>query len=193
MKNQFITEVNRFQELAGIITESKKELKEEETALDPEVQALVDKIAPQIDEAKKTKLKEELDNKQNKIKSILSKIGDIEEKIYDQYGDNEIDAKFDYSKAIDNIKSKYKDDENQMYNALESHLEKLKKSFPLKEGFADYSELVMQILAGGFGAMVAVYFGSLVALAFKKGGKEEFQKALKELEKAHRGGSLGGF
>jgi FtsZ-binding cell division protein ZapB len=193
MKKQFITEVNRFQELAGIITESKKELKEEETTLDPEVQALVDKIAPQIDEAKKTKLKEELDNKQNKIKSILSKIGDIEEKIYDQYGDNEIDAKFDYSKAIDNIKSKYKDDENQMYNALESHLEKLKKSFPLKEGFADYSELVMQILAGGFGAMVAVYFGSLVALAFKKGGKEEFQKALKELEKAHRGGSLGGF
>ena len=192
MKNQFITEVNRFQELAGIITESKKELKEEETVLDPEVQALVDKISPQIDEAKKTKLKEELDNKQNKIKSILSKIGDIEEKIYNQYGDNEIDAKFDYSKAINNIKSKYKDDENQMYNALESHLEKLKKSFPLKEGFAEYSELVMQILAGAYGAAAAVYFGSLIALAFKKGGKEEFQKAMKELEKAHRGGSLTG-
>jgi hypothetical protein len=118
MKKQFITEVNRFQELAGIITESKKELKEEETTLDPEVQALVDKIAPQIDEAKKTEM---------------------------------------------------------------------------NESFADYSELVMKILAGGFGAMVAVYFGSLIALAFKKGGKEEFQKALKELEKAHRGGSLGGF
>ena len=95
-----------------------KPMKEQEETLDPEVQALVDKIAPQIDEAKKTKM---------------------------------------------------------------------------NESFADYSELVMQILAGGFGAMVAVYFGSLVALAFKKGGKEEFQKALKELEKAHRGGSLGGF
>ena len=97
--------------------EAKKVIKKEET-LDPEVQALVDKISPQIDEAKKMEM---------------------------------------------------------------------------NESFADYSELIMKILAGGFGAMVAVYFGSLIALAFKKGGKEEFQKALKELEKAHRGGSLGGF
>jgi len=117
MKKQFITEVNRFQELAGIITESKKELKEEETTLDPEVQALVDKISPQIDEAKKMKM---------------------------------------------------------------------------NEAFAEYSELVMQILAGAYGAASAVYFGSLIAMAFKKGGKEEFQKAMKELEKAHRGGSLTG-
>jgi inosine/xanthosine triphosphate pyrophosphatase family protein len=94
-----------------------KPIKEQEETLDPEVQALVDKIAPQIDESKKTEL---------------------------------------------------------------------------KESFADYSELVMQILAGAYGTAAAVYFGSLIALAFKKGGKEELQKAMKELEKAHRGGSLGG-
>ena len=95
-----------------------KPIKEQEETLDPEVQALVDKIAPQMDEAKKMKM---------------------------------------------------------------------------NEAFAEYSELVMQILAGAYGAVAAVYFGSLIAMAFKKGGKEEFQKALKELEKAHRGGSLGGY
>ena len=112
-------------ELEKIIKEELAKMKkakpmkeQEETTLDPEVQALVDKISPQIDEAKKTEM---------------------------------------------------------------------------NESFADYSELVMKILAGAYGAAVAVYFGSLIALAFKKGGKEEFQKALKELEKAHRGGSLGGF
>ena len=94
-----------------------KPMKEQEETLDPEVQALVDKIAPQIDESKKTEL---------------------------------------------------------------------------KEAFAEYSELIMQILAGAYGTAVAIYFGSLIALAFKKGGKEELQKALGELEKAHRGGSLGG-
>ena len=94
-----------------------KPMKEQEETLDPEVQALVDKIAPQIDESKKTEL---------------------------------------------------------------------------KEAFAEYSELIMQILAGAYGTAAAVYFGSLIALAFKKGGKEELQKALGELEKAHRGGSLGG-
>ena len=67
-----------------------------------------------------------------KIKDILSKIGDVEEKIYDQYSDDEIDAKFDYSKAIKDIKQKYKGDEDKMYDALVSHLSKLKKSFPLK-------------------------------------------------------------
>jgi inosine/xanthosine triphosphate pyrophosphatase family protein len=94
-----------------------KPMKEQEETLDPEVQALVDKIAPQIDESKKTEL---------------------------------------------------------------------------KEAFAEYSELIMQILAGAYGTAAAIYFGSLVALAFKKGGKEELQKAMKELEKAHRGGSLTG-
>ena len=73
-----------------------------------------------------------LDENSSKIKAILSKIGDIEEKIYDQYSDEEIDAEFDYSKSIDDIKEKYKNDEDKMYDALLSHLNKLKKSFQLK-------------------------------------------------------------
>lgn len=73
-----------------------------------------------------------LSENEDRIKTILSKIGDIEEKIYDQYGDDEIEAKFDYGKAIDNIKTKYKDDKDKMYGALVSHLKKLKSSFPLK-------------------------------------------------------------
>jgi hypothetical protein len=111
-------------ELEKIIKEELAKMKmakpvkeQEEVTLDPEVQNLVDKIIPQIDESKKTEL---------------------------------------------------------------------------KEAFADYSELIMQVLAGAYGTAAAVYFGSLIALAFKKGGKEEFQKAMSELEKAHRGGSLGG-
>lgn len=111
-------------ELEKIIKEELAKMKmakpvkeQEEVTLDPEVQNLVDKIIPQIDESKKTEL---------------------------------------------------------------------------KEAFADYSELIMQVLAGAYGTAAAVYFGSLIALAFKKGGKEELQKAMKELEKAHRGGSLGG-
>jgi hypothetical protein len=73
-----------------------------------------------------------LNENEDKVKTILSKIGDIEEKIYDQYSDDEIEAKFDYSKAIDDIKTKYKDDKDKMYDALVSHLKKLKSSFPLK-------------------------------------------------------------
>ena len=78
-----------------------------------------------------------------------------------------------------------------LVNKLIPQIDESKKT-ELKEAFADYSELVMQILAGAYGTAAAVYFGSLIALAFKKGGKEELQKALGELEKAHRGGSLGG-
>lgn len=70
-----------------------------------------------------------LNENEDKVKTILSKIGDIEEKIYDQYSDDEIEAKFDYSKAIDDIKTKYKDDKDKMYDALVSHLKKLKSSF----------------------------------------------------------------
>lgn len=66
------------------------------------------------------------------------------------------------------------------------------KKIQMNEGFEEYSELIMQILAGAYGTAAAVYFGSLIALAFKKGGKEELQKAMKELEKQHRGGSLTG-
>jgi hypothetical protein len=73
-----------------------------------------------------------LNENEDKVKTILSKIGDIEEKIYDQYSDDEIEAKFDYSKAIEDIKTKYKDDKDKMYDALVSHLKKLKSSFPLK-------------------------------------------------------------
>jgi hypothetical protein len=72
-----------------------------------------------------------LNEDEDKIKTILSKIGDIEEKIYDKYSDDEIDAKFDYSKAIDDIKEKYKNDKDKMYDALASHLKKLKSSFSL--------------------------------------------------------------
>jgi inosine/xanthosine triphosphate pyrophosphatase family protein len=117
MKKQ-INEIERMQQLAGLIKEEfAKLIKEEEETLDPEVQQLVNKLIPQIDESKKTEM---------------------------------------------------------------------------NEAFADYSELIMQVLAGAYGTAAAVYFGSLIALAFKKGGKEEFQKAMKELEKAHRGGSFGG-
>jgi hypothetical protein len=72
-----------------------------------------------------------------------------------------------------------------------AQLDETKKT-EMNESFAEYSELVMGILAGAYGAAAAVYFGSLIAMAFKKGGKEEFRKAMKELEKAHRGGSFGG-
>ena len=94
-----------------------KPMKEQEETLDPEVQALVSKLIPQIDEAKKMKM---------------------------------------------------------------------------NESFAEYAGLIYLILTGAYGVAAAVYFGSLIALAFKKGGKEELMKAMKELEKAHRGGSLGG-
>ena len=72
-----------------------------------------------------------LKEEKSKIKNILGKIGDVEEKIYNKYNDEEIEAKFDYAAAIDNIKKKYKNDEDKMYDALVSHLSKLKKSFPL--------------------------------------------------------------
>jgi len=73
-----------------------------------------------------------LSENEDRIKTILNKIGDIEEKIYDQYSDDEIEAKFDYSAAIDDIKKKYKDDEDKMYDALVSHLKKLKSTFSIK-------------------------------------------------------------
>lgn len=78
-----------------------------------------------------------------------------------------------------------------LVDKLSDQLDETKKT-QMNEAFAEYSELIMQILAGAYGTAAAIYFGSLIAMAFKKGGKEELQKALKELEKAHRGGSLGG-
>jgi hypothetical protein len=73
-----------------------------------------------------------LNENEDKVKTILSKIGDIEEKIYDQYSDDEIDAKFDYGKAIDDIKAKYKNDKDKMYTALVAHLKRLKSTFPVE-------------------------------------------------------------
>ena len=106
-------------ELEKIIKEELAKMKmakpmkeQEETALDPEVQNLVDKIIPQIDESKKTKM---------------------------------------------------------------------------NENIAEYSELIAQILAGTFGAAATIGFGNLVALAFKKGGNEEFRKAMNQLRDAHKG------
>ena len=78
-----------------------------------------------------------------------------------------------------------------LVDKLESQLDETKKT-EMNEAFSEYSELVAQILAGAYGTAAAVYFGSLIAMAFKKGGKEEFLKAMKELEKQHRGGSLTG-
>lgn len=72
-----------------------------------------------------------LSENEDRIETILSKIGDIEEKIYDQYSDDEIDAKFDYGKAIDDIKEKYKNDKDKLYIALVAHLKRLKSTFPI--------------------------------------------------------------
>jgi hypothetical protein len=59
------------------------------------------------------------------IKIILSKIGDVEEKIYNEFGDDEIENMFDYSKELDDIKVKYKDDKSKLYEALKIHLSKI--------------------------------------------------------------------
>ena len=63
----------------------------------------------------------------NKIEMVLSKIGDVEERIYNEFGDDEIENMFDYSKELDDIKAKYKDDESKLYEALEIHLSKISK------------------------------------------------------------------
>jgi hypothetical protein len=83
-------------------------------------------------ENKMTRNSRLLAENEDRIKTILSKIGDIEEKIYDQYSDDEIDAKFDYGKAIDDIKAKYKNDKDKMYTALVAHLKRLKSTFPVE-------------------------------------------------------------
>jgi hypothetical protein len=116
---------------------------------------------------KNMKAKDEIKESSSKIKDILSKIGDIEEKIYDQYSDDEIDAKFNYSKAIDDIKKKYKNDENKMYDALVSHLSKLKSSFPLKES---YETLVKKIKGQGESTKAAKAIAGAVAAYKAKGG-----------------------
>jgi len=67
----------------------------------------------------------------NKIEMILSKIGDIEERIYNEFSDDEIESLMDYSEIIDGIKLHYKDNENELYDALKRHLSNLKFTFNL--------------------------------------------------------------
>ena len=67
----------------------------------------------------------------NKIEMILSEIGDVEERIYNEFSDDEIESLMDYSEVIDSIKLRYKDNENELYNALKRHLSNLKSTFNL--------------------------------------------------------------
>jgi hypothetical protein len=67
----------------------------------------------------------------NKIEMILSKIGDVEERIYNEFGDDEIEMLMDYGEVIDSIKLSYKDDENELYDALKRHLSNLRFTFNL--------------------------------------------------------------
>ena len=57
----------------------------------------------------------------------------------------------------------------------------------MNEGLEQIAEVVSLIMLGFYGVSAVSYFGSLLALAFKKGGKEEFQKAVKQLQAAHKG------
>jgi len=67
----------------------------------------------------------------SKIEKILSKIGDVEERIYNEFSDDEIESLMDYSEIIDGIKLRYKDNENELYDALKRHLSNLKFTFNL--------------------------------------------------------------
>lgn len=82
---------------------------------------------------------EELDSK---IKNIETQIGDIEERIYNKYGDDELE-KFDYDKAINDIKLKYNNDKNKLeyYSSLKYHLEKLKNEFPKAKSLNEAKEI----------------------------------------------------
>ena len=68
---------------------------------------------------------------ENKIEMILSEIGDVEERVYNEFGDDEIESLMDYSEIIDGIKLYYKDNENELYDALKRHLSNLKFTFNL--------------------------------------------------------------
>ena len=65
------------------------------------------------------------------IERILSKIGDLEERIYNEFSDDEIENLMNYSEVIDGIKLLYKDNENELYDALKRHLSNLKFTFNL--------------------------------------------------------------
>jgi hypothetical protein len=61
----------------------------------------------------------------DKIELVLSKIGDLEEKIYNEFGDDEIEDKFSFLDELDDIKIKYKNDDNKLYESLILYLEKI--------------------------------------------------------------------
>jgi hypothetical protein len=151
-------EVNSFPEFKEVYMENQMEHDEDESGLDEGL--------PKGYWAKKIP-GGKMNESSSKIKNILSKIGDIEEKIYDQYGDDEIDAKFDYTRALNNIKEKYKNDEIKMYDALVSHLNKLKSSFPLKES---YKTLVNRIKKQGKSEKASKAIAGAVASYKSKGG-----------------------
>ena len=65
------------------------------------------------------------------IEIILSKIGDLEERIYNEFSDDEIENLMNYSEVIDGIKLLYKDNENELYDSLKGHLSNLKFIFNL--------------------------------------------------------------
>ena len=65
------------------------------------------------------------------IERILSKIGDLEERIYNEFSDDEIENLMNYSEVIDGIKLLYKDNENELYDSLKEHLSNLKFIFNL--------------------------------------------------------------
>ena len=65
------------------------------------------------------------------IERILSKIGDLEERIYNEFSDDEIENLMNYSEVIDGIKLLYKDNENELYDSLKGHLSNLKFIFNL--------------------------------------------------------------
>ena len=151
-------EVNSFPEFKEVYMENQMEHDEDESGLDEGL--------PKGYWAKKIP-GGKMNESSSKIKNILSKIGDIEEKIYDQYGDDEIDAKFDYTRALNNIKEKYNNDEIKMYDALVSHLNKLKSSFPLKES---YKTLVNRIKKQGKSEKASKAIAGAVASYKSKGG-----------------------
>jgi hypothetical protein len=60
----------------------------------------------------------------NEIKIICSKIGDIEERIYNEFGDDEIEN-MDFLEDVDSIKELYKNNDEELYKVLELYLVKL--------------------------------------------------------------------
>jgi hypothetical protein len=67
----------------------------------------------------------------NEIKIICSKIGDIEERIYNEFGDDEIEN-MDFLEDVDSIKELYKNNDEELYKVLELYLVKLLENINFK-------------------------------------------------------------